>query len=394
MRSGCRSIGFLAARASERSSPARRGRAGSTLATASSLYLRGLRARVRSLESYGHAVERSEPSARTAVGLAGVDRDAVARGDVLVTHELPWAPASALDVQIAAPARRRTGLESRTRVRVHLGTAEVMARVLPRLPIEPGGTGHRPAPAGEVRWWRAPRTGSSSAATARSPPSAGGGCSILCRPAAAALWPEGLASRDPAERFRAALVRRREGIQAARAPPAAGPSPRQPPQRWRGPSPLLGCSVSSGSQSRRSRTSASARSGVLREYHRRHSSDAGMPLETLRHSPASRTDVVVEAALERLRPGRSPAANRWRRRAGRFRAPSGRRRLRRSIACRPATARGQPEPPSVPELERSTGRRDLWPCCAWPPPGARSRRWSETGTMPGEALDQLHHGPE
>ncbi|MGZ8399572.1 MAG: selenocysteine-specific translation elongation factor, partial [Gemmatimonadales bacterium] len=45
----------------------------------------GLRARVRSIESYGHAVERSDPRARTAVGLAGVERRAVGRGDVLVT---------------------------------------------------------------------------------------------------------------------------------------------------------------------------------------------------------------------------------------------------------------------------------------------------------------------
>ena len=39
----------------------------------------GLRARVRSLESYGHAVERSDPRARTAVGLAGPERRAVSR---------------------------------------------------------------------------------------------------------------------------------------------------------------------------------------------------------------------------------------------------------------------------------------------------------------------------
>ena len=96
---------------------------------------------MRSLESYGRAVERSDPRARTAVGLAGLERRALGRGDVLVTDELPWAATSALDVEITLLPGTARPLKPRTRVRLHLGTVEVMARVLPRLPIEPGGTG-------------------------------------------------------------------------------------------------------------------------------------------------------------------------------------------------------------------------------------------------------------
>ncbi|HEX5963017.1 MAG TPA: selenocysteine-specific translation elongation factor, partial [Gemmatimonadales bacterium] len=101
----------------------------------------GLRGRVRSLESYGQAVDRSEPQARTAVGIAGIERSAIGRGDVLVTDELTWMAASALDVEIALLPSAARPLKSRTRVRLHLGTSEVMARVLPRAPIEPGGNG-------------------------------------------------------------------------------------------------------------------------------------------------------------------------------------------------------------------------------------------------------------
>src|SRR5215204_1376414 len=61
----------------------------------------GLEGRVRSLESYGQTVVRSHPRARTAVGIGGIDRSAVTRGDVLVTNELPWAATSVLDVEIA-----------------------------------------------------------------------------------------------------------------------------------------------------------------------------------------------------------------------------------------------------------------------------------------------------
>jgi selenocysteine-specific elongation factor len=97
--------------------------------------------------------------------------------------------------------------------------------------------------------------------------------------------------------------------------------------------------------------------GVLRDYHRQHGSDAGMPLETLRHSLVAR-DVVVEAALSDFA------------QAGRLRRIDG---LVALAGFVPQVAGGDSaidgvvrlllqanlNPPSVPELERSTGRRDL-----------------------------------
>ncbi|HEY9519065.1 MAG TPA: selenocysteine-specific translation elongation factor, partial [Gemmatimonadales bacterium] len=60
----------------------------------------GTPARVRSLEAYGEVISETAPRARTAIGLAGTDRAAAGRGDVLVGGTIPWQATSALDVRI------------------------------------------------------------------------------------------------------------------------------------------------------------------------------------------------------------------------------------------------------------------------------------------------------
>ena len=88
----------------------------------------GTRVRVRGLQVHGRAVKQALAGQRTAVNLGGVEASAVERGMTL-------APASRLgatqildalmDVLESAPRP----LRSRSRVRVHLGAAEVLARV-------------------------------------------------------------------------------------------------------------------------------------------------------------------------------------------------------------------------------------------------------------------------
>jgi selenocysteine-specific elongation factor len=99
--------------------------------------------------------------------------------------------------------------------------------------------------------------------------------------------------------------------------------------------------------------------GLLKEYHRQHLSVAGMPLETLRHSLRA-PDVVVEAALADFG------------RAGRLRRSDG---VVALAGFAPRVVGGEAEidrvvgilldahlaPPSIPELEQTTGRRDLLP---------------------------------
>jgi selenocysteine-specific elongation factor len=314
-----------------------------------------LRGRVRSLESYGRAVDRTEPGARIAVGIAGIERAALARGEVLLTEELPWTPTSALDVEISLQPHAVRPLSSRARVRLLVGTAEVMARVLPRGAIEPGGRGiarlsleTQVVARGEDRF----------VLRSYSPVTTIGGGRVLDPhpPRRRSAWPAGLASRDPSERFRSLLERRPGGIPDDALPiitglphaAAAAVARREPGLRLLGELWVTAASVEE----------VGARAlTLLRDYHRQHSSDRGMPLETLRHALRA-GEVVVEAALSDFA------------RAGRLRRSDG---LVALGGFTPTIAGGDAEidrivrmlaeahlsPPSIAELERSTGRRDL-----------------------------------
>ena len=314
-----------------------------------------LRGRVRSLESYGRPVSRSEPRARTAVGIGGIERDAIGRGDMLLTEELPWAPASALDVEISLLPEAGRALAPRSRVRLHLGTSEVMARVHPRTPIEPGGTGlarlrlERPVVA---------RAEDRFVLRRYSPVTTIGGGRVLDPqpPRRRSAWPAELASHEPRDRFRSVLARRPEGIPASTLPILLG-IPRGPAVEVARGEPrarLLGDLWVT--------TDVVAQIGaraltLVKDYHRQHISDLGMPLETLRHTLRSR-DVIVEAALADCA------------RAGRLRRVDGAVALAGFV---PRVLGGAAEidrvvgilsqahltPPSVTELERSTGRHDL-----------------------------------
>jgi selenocysteine-specific elongation factor len=88
-----------------------------------------VRTRVRNLQVHGHDTDRARAGQRTAVNLQGVNLDQVQRGSVL-------APAgrlrssSMLDVRLDLLANAPRPLTYRARVRLHHGTAEVMARVV------------------------------------------------------------------------------------------------------------------------------------------------------------------------------------------------------------------------------------------------------------------------
>ncbi len=84
--------------------------------------------RVRGLQRHNRNVDAVEAGHRAAVALAGVDRDAVRRGDVLVDRA-GWAPTRMLTVRVRAIRDTTWQIGRGQRVRVHLGTAEVMARV-------------------------------------------------------------------------------------------------------------------------------------------------------------------------------------------------------------------------------------------------------------------------
>lgn len=97
-------------------------------------------ARVRSIQVHGRPTERALPGRRTALALVGVDRDELARGAVVVTGD-GWAPTAMLDADLELLPGAPRPLLPRTRVRVHLGTAEVLARAAQAAPIPPGARG-------------------------------------------------------------------------------------------------------------------------------------------------------------------------------------------------------------------------------------------------------------
>jgi selenocysteine-specific elongation factor len=96
--------------------------------------------RVRSIEVHGHAAERAVPGRRTALALVGVAREELERGHVAVTGT-GWAATETLDVSLELLPGARKPLGARTRIRVHLGTAEVLGRVAQVRSIAPGEQG-------------------------------------------------------------------------------------------------------------------------------------------------------------------------------------------------------------------------------------------------------------
>ncbi|HEX6616356.1 MAG TPA: selenocysteine-specific translation elongation factor [Gemmatimonadales bacterium] len=316
---------------------------------------RGLVARVRSIESHGRAFPRSEPGARTALGLAGLQRDDVRRGDWVVAADGPWQAAHAIDAELALERSAPRPLIARSRVRVHLGTAELMARVQPRAPIEPGGRGlarlvlEAPVVA---------RARDRFVLRSYSPVVTIGGGRVLDPepPRRSRLWPGGLADDRPAARFHAVLERRPYGVAASRLPVLLGISPaesavvaraapdtRQVGDLWVHEAELAEI--------------ATRALAAVKAYHRMHPSERGMPLETLRHGLRAPQPLVGQALTDLAASGRLRLASGAAVLSGFVpRVAGGDAEIDRIVRI---LEEAQLSPPSVAELERQTGRRDI-----------------------------------
>jgi len=97
-------------------------------------------ARVRSIEVHGEPTERAAPGRRTALALVGVDKHELERGHVAVTGT-GWAATSVLEAAVELLPGAPRPIAARTRLRVHHGTAVVLARAVPARPIAPGERG-------------------------------------------------------------------------------------------------------------------------------------------------------------------------------------------------------------------------------------------------------------
>jgi selenocysteine-specific elongation factor len=90
---------------------------------------RRLPARVRSLQVHKQKVSQAGAGQRVAVNLAGLDVQDVNRGDVLASPG-GFKPTRRLDVKLDLLEGAPRALKNRTRIRLHLGAAEILSRVL------------------------------------------------------------------------------------------------------------------------------------------------------------------------------------------------------------------------------------------------------------------------
>jgi len=86
-------------------------------------------ARVRSLEVHGVSVSRAEHGQRVAMNLAGVERGDLGRGHVVCDPRISRL-AQRIDARVEIRPAAKKAVASHTRVRVHIGTAETIARVV------------------------------------------------------------------------------------------------------------------------------------------------------------------------------------------------------------------------------------------------------------------------
>ncbi len=103
----------------------------------------GRTAKVRAIQRQGHKVEMVARGDRAAINLQAIERDQLKRGNVLTAPNHARA-SGRFDARLSLLKSAPKALGPRTRVRVHVGTAEVMARVsiVGASSIEPGQSGY------------------------------------------------------------------------------------------------------------------------------------------------------------------------------------------------------------------------------------------------------------
>lgn len=95
--------------------------------------------RVRGIQVHGSDREDARAGERTALALAGTARSALARGETLVSDP-GWRAASMLTARLSVLPDCQRPVRARQRVRLHLGTAQILGRVatLEGETVEPG----------------------------------------------------------------------------------------------------------------------------------------------------------------------------------------------------------------------------------------------------------------
>ncbi len=92
-------------------------------------YPGGLTAKIRGIQVHGQDVGLVEAGHRTAINLQGIEKEQINRGDMAATPDSLIA-STLLDAEFHCLRSARNELKNRTQVRVHLGTREIVGRIL------------------------------------------------------------------------------------------------------------------------------------------------------------------------------------------------------------------------------------------------------------------------
>ncbi|TMG56018.1 MAG: selenocysteine-specific translation elongation factor, partial [Chloroflexi bacterium] len=102
----------------------------------------GRRARIRGIQTHKRSLDVASPGSRVALNLTGVEKDELERGMVVVRPGT-LAPVSVVSARVEVVGSASEAIAHDEAVKVHAGTAEVMARIslLEGATLEPGATG-------------------------------------------------------------------------------------------------------------------------------------------------------------------------------------------------------------------------------------------------------------
>jgi len=89
---------------------------------------RGIKTKVRGLQSHNQAAQRSIAGQRTAVNLQGVEKDQLSRGDTIVNARF-FTPTRTLDAKLKLLAQAPRGLKTNSRIRFYNTTQEAIGRI-------------------------------------------------------------------------------------------------------------------------------------------------------------------------------------------------------------------------------------------------------------------------
>jgi selenocysteine-specific elongation factor len=93
------------------------------------IYPSGQHGRIRGIQVHADDVREVEAGHRTAINIQGVDRERIRRGEIVATPGT-LKPSFIMDAEFIYLSANDKKFKNRSRVRIHLGTAEIMGRIV------------------------------------------------------------------------------------------------------------------------------------------------------------------------------------------------------------------------------------------------------------------------